>query len=69
MGLDQRGTPVFCVMPESSGKWEVKEQGFEKALALFDAREDALEYAQGLAGTKEGSQVKIYNEQGAQTDS
>ena len=68
MGLDQRGVPVFCVVPDASGQWQVKEEGFEKSLASFDEREDALEYAQDLAGTKEGSQVKIYDAQGEDVD-
>jgi len=68
MGLDQRGIPVFCVVPDASGQWQVKEEGFEKSLASFDEREDALEYAQDLAGTKQGAKVKIYDEKGAETD-
>jgi hypothetical protein len=63
MGLDQRGSPVFCVV-SASGQWQVREEGFEKALASFDQRNDALKYAQDLANTKEGSQVKAYDEQG-----
>ena len=64
MGLDQRGTPVFCVVPGESGQWDVKEEGFEKALASFDEQEDALEYAQDLAETKDGSTVKVFDEKG-----
>ena len=64
MGLDQRGSPVFCVVSGASGQWQVKEEGFEKALASFDERSDALKYARGLADTKQGSRVKVYDEQG-----
>jgi hypothetical protein len=64
MGLDQRGTPVFCVKPGRTGQWNVMEEGFEKPLASFDDQEDAMEYAQGLADTKEGSRVRIYDENG-----
>jgi hypothetical protein len=64
MGLDQSGSSVFCVVAGKSGQWDVKEEGFEKALASFDEQEDAIEYAQDLAGTKDGSTVKIYDEQG-----
>jgi hypothetical protein len=64
MGFDQSGTSVFCIVPGKSGQWEVKEEGFEKALASFDEQEDALEYAQDLAETKDGSTVKVYDEQG-----
>jgi len=64
MGFDQSGTAVFCVMPGKAGQWDVKEQGFDKALASFDEQEDALEYAQDLAETKAGSTVKVFDEQG-----
>ena len=63
MGLDQRGSPVFCVV-SGAGQWQVKEEGFEKALASFDERSDALKYARDLANTKQGSRVKAYDEQG-----
>ncbi len=42
MGLDQRGSPVFCVVAGKSGQWDVKEEGFDKPLASFDEQEDAL---------------------------
>ena len=66
MGLDQRGSPVFSVVAGKSGQWEVKEEGFEKSLASFDEQEDAIEYAQDLAATKDGSTVKIYDEKGGE---
>lgn len=55
MGFDQKGTAVFCVMPGDAGQWNVLEEGFDKALASFDDRDDAIEYAQDLAETKDGS--------------
>ena len=69
MGFDQKGTAVFCVMPASAGQdydgqWNVLEEGFDKPLASFDDRDDAIEYAQDLSDTKDGSQVKIYDEEG-----
>ena len=64
MGFDQSGTSVFCVMPGKSGQWDVREEGFEKALASFDEQEDAIEYAQDLAGTKDGSTIKLFDERG-----
>ena len=66
MGFDQRGTQVFCVVPGKDGQWDVKEEGFEKSLASFDEQEDAIEYAQDLADTKDGSSVKIFDEQGSE---
>ena len=69
MGFDQKGTAVFRVMPASvgqdyDGQWNVLEEGFDKPLASFEDRDDAIEYAQDLADTKEGSQVKVYDEDG-----
>ncbi len=64
MGFDQKGTSVFCVVPGKSGQWDVREEGFEKALASFDEQEDAIEYAQDLAGTKDGSTIKVFDEEG-----
>jgi hypothetical protein len=55
---------VFCVMPGQSGQWDVKEEGFEKALASFDDQEDAIEYAQDLAEIKDGSTIKVFDERG-----
>ncbi len=64
MGFDQKGTSVFCVKPGRTGQWNVLEEGFEKPLATFDDEEDAMEYAQDLAETKEGSRVRVYDENG-----
>lgn len=49
MGFDQKGALVFCVSPLDNGKWDVFEQGFDKALASFDNRKDACDYAEDLA--------------------
>ena len=59
MGFDQKGTPVFCVAQGASGQWDVNEEGFEKPLASFNSLNDAREYAEGLARTKEGSIIKM----------
>ena len=64
MGFDQKGTSVFCVTQGESGKWNVSEEGFEKPLATFDARDDAEEYARDLAATKQGSTVKMPEQAG-----
>jgi hypothetical protein len=64
MGFDQSGASVFCVLPGKSGQWDVKEEGFDRALASFQAQEDAMEYARDIAETKKGSTVKLYDEQG-----
>lgn len=59
MGFDQKGTPVFSVGQQSSGQWDVCEEGFEKPLASFNSEADARKYAEDLAATKEGSTVKM----------
>ncbi len=58
MGFDQKGNSVFCIVKGDNGRWDVKEEGFEKALASFDTEEDAQTYAKDLARTKEGSTVR-----------
>lgn len=48
---------VFTVKKSVRGTWAVCETGFEKPLAEFEERDDALEYARGLAGTKPRASV------------
>jgi hypothetical protein len=67
MGFDQKGVSVFCVAPGAGGQWDVKEEGFEKPLASFKSSADAREYARDLAKTKEGSTVKLFDQNGKQT--
>lgn len=64
MGFDQRGTSVFCVAPGTDGQWDVKEEGFEKPIASFASMADAESYARDLAKTKEGSTVKMFDQNG-----
>ena len=59
MGFDQKGTPVFNVSQAASGQWDVCEDGFEKPLASFNSEDDARKYAEDLASTKQGSQVRM----------
>lgn len=59
MGFDQKGAPVFCVTEGKSGEWQVSEEGFEKPLATFQSRDEAEEYARDIARTKEGSTVRM----------
>jgi hypothetical protein len=42
----------FTVKQSGQGSWVVCEGGFEKPLADFDNRDDAIEYARGVAATK-----------------
>lgn len=66
MGFDQKGTSVFCVKPGAKGQWNVLEEGFDKPLATFDDRDDAVKYAQDIAETKDGSSVKMLDQDGTE---
>jgi len=46
-----QGTEL-TVKRSTLGRWEVCEAGFEKALADFDTRDDAIHYARGIASTR-----------------
>lgn len=56
---------TFIVTPSETGKWDVKEDGFEKPISYFEKKTDAIEYATALAKTKSNAQVKINNESGS----
>ena len=43
---------LFTVKKSARGTWAVCESGYEKPLAEFEERTDALDYARGLAATK-----------------
>ncbi len=66
MGFDQRGPLVFRVARDKTGIWNVMEDGFNGPLASFDTCADAREYAFDIAKSKDGSSVKIFDEQGKQ---
>jgi hypothetical protein len=66
MGFDQKGSSVFRVKRGNTGKWNVMQAGIEKPLASFDTQDVASEYAFELASTKDGSNVEIFDEYGAQ---
>jgi len=51
------GQVVFTVKKSTGGAWAVCETGFEKPLAEFDVRDDAVEYARGIAATKPRASV------------
>ena len=42
----------FTVKQSEQGRWAVCEAGFERPLAEFDQRDDAIDYARGVAATK-----------------
>jgi hypothetical protein len=62
MGFDQKGAVVFCISRGENGRWDVLENDFEKPLASFDDRQDACDYANKLAMTKEKSTVVLLDE-------
>jgi hypothetical protein len=62
MGFDQKGAVVFCISRGENGRWDVLENDFEKPLASFDDRQDACDYANKLAMTKEKSTVMLLDE-------
>ena len=59
MGLDQKGDIVFRVACAANGKWDVNEKDFDKPLASFDSEQDACNYANDIAKTKQGSTVVV----------
>ena len=61
MAFDGKGPVCFRVSRAQSGQWDVYEEGFDKALASFQDREDASRYANKLASAKEGAIVLIQN--------
>lgn len=58
MGFDQKGQSVFRVVCNAQNKWDVIESGFDKPLATFNSKEEAQQYATGIAKGKEGSRVE-----------
>lgn len=64
MGFDQKGVLVFRVKKNNYGEWDVMESGVKKALASFESKKDASEYAYDLADTRDGSKVEVFDEQG-----
>jgi len=47
-----QGQILFTVKKSPGGTWAVCETGLQVPLAEFDEREDAIEYARGIAATK-----------------
>ena len=49
----------YLVACTRSGQWEVNESGFEKAIASFSIKADAIDYAERLAETKRSADVLV----------
>lgn len=47
-----RASTLITVKRDPRGRWAVCESGFDAPIADFDEREDAIEYARGIASTK-----------------
>ena len=56
---------MFIVKQSGQGRWVVCEGGFEKPLADFDKRDDAIEYARGVAATKPRATVTADGDSGS----
>lgn len=58
MGFDQKGDVVLKICRGQNNRWEVVEEGMPKPLATFDEESDAVNYANDLARTKQGTRVE-----------
>lgn len=52
----------YTVTQAASGQWAVQQSGFREPLATFRDRNDAVEYAERLAGTKVSADVTVDGE-------
>ncbi len=55
---------VLTVKHSMQGRWEVCDAALEKPLADFETRDDALEYARGIATTKSEASVQTFDQWG-----
>ena len=51
----------YVVERSNAGQWDVNEEGFDKPIASFQEKDDAVEYAQRLADTKEDAKVSVHH--------
>ena len=58
------GTRVYHVAKREDGKWAVKFAGGDKAIKLFDAQKEALEYTKQMAKNQDGKML-VHNSKGA----
>ena len=59
--MENKPEPKVCYKVERarSGHWDVNEEGFEKPIASFPDKDDAVDYAHRLAGTKNSAEVQV----------
>jgi hypothetical protein len=55
---------VLTVKHSMQGRWEVCDEALEEPLADFEHRDDALEYARGIATTKADASVQTFDQWG-----
>ncbi len=55
---------VLTVKHSMVGRWEVCDTALEKPLADFDKRDEALDYARGIAVTKAAASVQAFDQWG-----
>ena len=55
---------VLTVKHSMQGRWEVCDAALEKPLADFENRDDALQYARGVATTKSEASVQTFDQWG-----
>lgn len=53
------GKVFYRVERSDTGQWEVNEEGFEKPIASFSLKDDAVDYAHRLAETKNAAEVRV----------
>lgn len=54
---------IYHLAKREDGKWQVKFAGGEKAIKLFDTKEEALTYTKKMAKNQDGS-VLVHNSRG-----
>lgn len=55
---------VLTVKHSMQGRWEVCDTALEEPLADFEQRDQALDYARGIATTKPDASVQTFDEWG-----
>lgn len=55
---------TYHLVKRDDGKWEVKFAGGQKAIKLFDTKDEALKYSKKMAKNQDGS-VLVHNSKGA----
>ncbi len=60
------GTRIYHIAKrKDDGKWQVKAEGAEKALKLFDTQAEAIDYAKGLVANNPDAQIRIHKVDGS----